>query len=307
MSSTEEFGDEAINPFGIFVQLKDGWRSLVGGLALGLLGAVVALYVVSNEYVAVAVVQVGQIGQVGPVAQVGLVGPVSFTPAEQPAQAVERMKSSAFQFSVAKALGDQRWLAALQNGDKSTTLDVASPKAALNLIDLKAKADSPEAANRIVNAAIEELAKRHSEIVQSAFERLTLEADLARERIKRAESELERLNKLASGVGVKDERFTQMSLITDLRVRKEAEIFQQRQMLSALVGALTPPNTQRAMAIEEVFISDKPVSPKKGLLLTLGLVGGFMVGVMWVLVSGAWQQIHARRSSRGETMSVTRG
>jgi uncharacterized protein involved in exopolysaccharide biosynthesis len=295
MSGTEEFEEEEISLFDLWEKLRAGWRYVLGGTLIGVLGAAVALFVVPNQYEAMAVVQVGQMGQVGQVGQVGLVGQISFTPAEPPAQAVERMKSPAFQLAVAKAVGDERWLNALLNAGVSSVLSVASPKGALNLIDLKAKGGSPEAAKKIVNAAIEELAKRHIEISKPAFDRLTLEADLAREKLKRAESELQKLNKLASGVGVKDERFTQLSLMTNLRVQKEAEIFQQRQLISTLEGALTPPNTQPAKAIEDVFISDKPVSPKKGLLMPLGLVGGFLFGVMWVFAASAWSQARERR------------
>ena len=294
MSGTEDFADEEISLFDLLEKLKQGWRSVVGGVVLGVLGAAAVLFAVPNQYEAVAVVQVGQVGQLASAAQMGM-RQVSAVPAEPPAQAVERMKSSAFLFAVAKALGDQSWMVALQNGGGTSVLSVASPKGALQLIDLKAKGDSPEVAKKIVSAAIEELARRHAEIVKPAVSRLTLEADLAREKIKRAESELAKLDKLAAGVGVKDERFTQISLMTDLSVKKEAEIFQQRQMLSDLDGALTPPNTQAAKAIEDVFISEKPVSPKKGLLLALGLVSGLLAGVISVFISGAWRQGRERR------------
>lgn len=293
MSGMEEVEEEGVSLFDLWGKLKEGRRYVVGGLLLGVLGAVAVLFFTPYQYQAMAVVQVGQIGQIGQPAQAGAAGmgrQVHSVPAEPATLAVERMKSPAFQLAVAKALGDERWMVALQNGGGTRVLSVASPKGVLQVIDLKANAESPEAAQKIVNAAIEVLAKRHAEIVKPAFDRLTLEADLASEKLKHAESELARLNKLASGVGVKDERFTQISLITDLRVKKEAEVFQQRQTLSDLNGALTPPNTQPAQAIEEVFIFDKPVSPKKALVLALGLVGGLLAGVVAVFVSGAWRQ-----------------
>ncbi|WP_420851620.1 hypothetical protein [Propionivibrio soli] len=37
--------------------------------------------------------------------------------------------------------------------------------------------------------------------------------------------------------------------------------------------------------VEDVFISAKPVSPKKTLLLTLDLVCGLMAGILWVLIA----------------------
>ena len=43
-------------------------------------------------------------------------------------------------------------------------------------------------------------------------------------------------------------------------------------------------------------VAPKPVSPKTGLLLALGLVGGLLVGVMSVFVCSAWQRAKAQRS-----------
>ena len=51
-------------------------------------------------------------------------------------------------------------------------------------------------------------------------------------------------------------------------------------MIMALETALSAPATQPAKAIEDVFVSDKPVSPKKALLLALGLIGGLLAGVV---------------------------
>ena len=47
---------------------------------------------------------------------------------------------------------------------------------------------------------------------------------IAREKLTSAETELEALNKLVATAGIKDDRFTQLSLMTSLRVQKEAEV-----------------------------------------------------------------------------------
>ena len=118
-----------------------------------------------------------------------------------------------------------------------------------------------------------------------------MRADLAisREKLKSAEQDLARLNRLASSTAVKDDRFTQLALMTSLRIQKETEVFSQRQMIMALETALAAPATQPAKAIEPVFVADIPVSPKKSLLLALGLIGGLLLGVIGVFVSDAWR------------------
>ena len=106
---------------------------------------------------------------------------------------------------------------------------------------------------------------------------------IAREKLASAERELEGLTKMSAGAGagVKDDRFTQLSLIASLRVQKEAEIFGQRQNILAYETALLPPATQPAKPLEPVYAGSKPVSPKKTLLLALGGIGGLLVGVLW--------------------------
>jgi uncharacterized protein involved in exopolysaccharide biosynthesis len=66
-------------------------------------------------------------------------------------------------------------------------------------------------------------------------------------------------------------------------------------MIMALETALEEPATQPAKAIEEIFISDKPVSPKKTLLLALGLIGGLLAGVVSLFYVDAWRRVKERR------------
>lgn len=306
MRETEDFEEDEISLFELFEKLKEGWRYVVGGALVGALIAATAILVVPNRFEAVAIVQVGQVGQVGqslqPVqtgqtgqpVQTGQTGPYVGVPVEPATQAIERMKTAAFQKSVSESMkGDVGVIAAQLI--KSTV-----PQGPSALIELKATARSPEVAKKTVETSVQELAKRHAEISRPSVARLVAEADLAQEKLKQAEVELDGLNKLSASAGIKDDRFTQLSLITSLRLQKEAEIFSQRQMVVNIKAAMSPPTTESAKAIEAVFVSDQPVSPKKSLLLVLGLVGGLLVGVMWVFVSGAWRQAREHQRLRSQ-------
>ena len=83
--------------------------------------------------------------------------------------------------------------------------------------------------------------------------------------------------------------------MTGLRVQKASELFAQRQAIVALETALSAPATQPTKAIEAVFVTDKPVSPKKTLLLALGLIGGLLAGVVAVFFVDAWQRAKRER------------
>lgn len=296
MDENDMVQDEEISLFDLWQKLQYGWRYVVGGAVIGLLGAALAITLIPPKYEAMAVVQVGQLGQFK-FAPLGQVEQLPSLPVEPATQAVERMKTPAFQLSVAERLGSQTWIDALQRSSNAATANLSPQvvkatigQGALSLIELKATSDSAENAKKIADAAVFELAQRHSEIAKPMIEKMRLDLTIAKEKLASAEKELEGLNKLVANAMVKDDRFTQLSLMTSLRVQKEAELFSQRQMVIALETALNAPATQPAKAIEAVFATDTPVSPKKGLLLALGLVGGLFAGVISVFFVAAWRR-----------------
>jgi len=301
MNENDMIQEEEISLFDLWDKLREGWRYVAGGTAIGLLGAGLALTLIPPKYEAVAVVEVGQVGQV---AQVGLVGQVTTLPVEPTQLSVERMKTPTFQMAVAQGAGIQDWIDALRRsataGNDYLSLQVSKATVGQNaapLMELKAKADSIENARRIAEVAIQELGKRQSEIAKPAIDRMQADLAIAKEKRQRAEEDLGSLSKLVATAGIKDDRFTQLSLMNSLRLQKESELFFQRQLVAALEGALGPPATQPAKAVEPVFVSEKPVSPKKALLLVLGLVGGLLAGILAVFVADAWRR--SRRQRRG--------
>jgi hypothetical protein len=210
------------------------------------------------------------------------------------------MKTPAFQRRVAEALGDQKWLDEVAHIGATKDLALQVIKATVGaeqvpLIELRVNGDSPEAALKKTQAAIAQLIRIHGELAKPALNRMRTDLAITREKLNSAERDLESLNKLVAAAGIKDDRFTQLALMTSLRIQKEAETFNQRQMIMALETALEAPATQAAKAIEEVFISDKQVSPKKALLLALGLIGGLLAGILWVFMSDARRRAEESR------------
>lgn len=296
MSENGTVQEDEVSLLDLWDKLRAGWHYVLGGAALGGIAAGGAIALIPPKFEAVAVVQIAQVGQIA-YAQLGQIMQIPSLVVEPAAQAVERMKTPAFQTTVAKSLGNQAWVDDLQRSAnaaakyispqliKSTSALGSSP-----LIEMRTNAATPEDAIKIANASIKELASRHSELAKPLLEKMRSDLKLAKEKLASAEQELEGINKLVASVGVKDDRFTQLSLMTGLRVQKESELFAQRQAIVALETALSVPATQTTEAIEAVFVSDKPVSPKKPLLLALGLIGGLLVGIASVFLVDAWRR-----------------
>jgi LPS O-antigen subunit length determinant protein (WzzB/FepE family) len=301
MNENEMVQDDEISLFDLWEKLKDGWRYVLGGTMLGLAGAGAALMVLPPKYEAVAVVQIAQVGQIT-YAQLGQVMIVPSLNVEPATQVVERMKTPAFQTTVAQSLGNQAWLDDLQRSANATAkylslqlIKATSAQGASSLIEVKANGASPEDAKNTADASVKELAKRHSELAKPILEKMHSDLRIAKEKLVSAERELEGINKLMASAGVKDDRFTQLSLMTGLRVQKESELFAQRQTILALETALSAPATQSTKAIEDIFVTNKPVSPKKTLLLALGLIGGLLAGVVAVFFVDALRRANRER------------
>jgi hypothetical protein len=155
MNQIQRAPNREMTAFDLWQKLRAGWRHVVGGAAIGLLVAGLAIMRAQPQYEAVAIVQVGQIGQIGLPN-----GPLSLAPSlpvEPPANAVERIKTAAFQSSVAEHLGNQAWIDALRaspsSGAKYLSAQVlkatVDPRASSSsLIELKATGDSAENARK---------------------------------------------------------------------------------------------------------------------------------------------------------------
>jgi uncharacterized protein involved in exopolysaccharide biosynthesis len=287
MNEDELVQEKVITLWDLWGKLRAGWRYVAGGTALGLLAAGLAIGVMAPKYIAVALVQVGQVGQVGESSSV---------PAEPVTQAIERLKTRAFQMNVAQHLGLQNWLDELLGPVGATSafmtvqVDKTTAAAPMPLIELKVTASSAESARKVVDAVLVGLAKKHAEILEPTVNRLKDDLALAKERRQQAETDLATLEKIADAAAIRDDRFTQLALMTSLSLQKRLELFQQRQLIAQLDTALAFPATQQVRLLDGAFVSDKPVSPKKGLLFALGFGGGLLVGVAAAFVADSWRR-----------------
>jgi uncharacterized protein involved in exopolysaccharide biosynthesis len=299
MNENEMLQDDDISLFDLWVKLREGWLVVVGGALLGIVGAVLAIFLIPPKYEAVAVVQVGLVGQIAKDCKEGQ--GISM-PVEPPSLAVERMKTPSFQRKAAEAAGDPHWmsdLSRLSSGVKKV-LSVQVLKGTVApgqtaLIEVKATGEAPEIALKRVGAAVDELMKVHEQLARPSLKKMEGDLALLIEKLASAERDLDGLNKLVATTGGKGDRFTQLSLMTSLRLLKDADVFSQRQMIMAIQTALIPPASQPAKAIEAMFVGDRPDSPKKSLLLALGAIVGLPAGVLWVFAADAWRQAKARR------------
>lgn len=282
MNEMQLMEDDEISLFDLYEKLRQGWRGILSGILSGLFVASLAILFIPSKYEAVAMLQAGK---------------VAGTVVEDPSIIVERLKSPALLIEIAQDVGDQDWMAAIHDGEGRNVLTALVPKTNPSVVEVRIKARSPESAKKIADSATEMLIKRQNELSKGVLGKIRFDLDVAKEKLARVDSELSALSKTLSSTPVKDERFSQVSLLISLRLQKESEMFSLRQTANALEISLLPPATQSAKVLEDIFVSRKPVSPKKTLLLALGFVGGFLIGVMFVFFNDTWQRMRERRSA----------
>lgn len=280
MSGTEVIENEEINLFDLWEKLREGWRYVLGGALLGLLGAVAALALIKPQYEARALLQTGK---------------VAGSVIEDASIVVERLKSPSFLLEVAEDMGDQKWIEQIDHGNGAQILTAQVPKTSPSMVDVKVKAGTPDYAKKIADVATAKLIKRQNELSAQVIEKIRFDLRVAKEKLARIEQDLSILTKTLSSAGVKDDRFSQVSLLMSLKLQKESEVFAIRQAVYAMEISLLPPSTQPARVLEAIFASTQAVSPNKRLLIALGSVGGLLAGVTWVLVAGAWRRARERR------------
>ena len=284
MSGTEYFKEDSISLFDLWDKLRAGWRWVIGGLLMGAGGAWALLAVIQPLYQASVSLEAGKVaGEV----------------IEDVSTMVDRLRSPSFILDVAKDVGDEQWATKIRSGLGSQVL-MAQVQKSLNpateskIVEVKVRARSPEYAQRIAENAIAKVIKRQNELSAQALEKIRFDLAVAKERLVKSEQDLAIWNKTLGATAMKEERPSQVALLTTIMAQKQSEIFSSRQSVFSMEISLLPPLTQPARVLEAIFVSQQPVSPNPALLMALGLVGGLLFGVMSVFVFSAWRQARER-------------
>lgn len=279
MRETEDFEDDEISLFELLEKLRQTWRYVVGGVVVGVIAALAAMGSIPERYEAVALLQTGR---------------VAGTVIEEAPTMVERLKSSSFHLELAQEIKDLNWVDQINRGGGADVLSAIMPKTTPSLVEVRVRAKSPALAVEIADKATSSLIKRHDALSAQVLKKVHFDLDVAKEKLASTEHDIQLLTKTLASTNVKDERFSQLSLLTSVKMQKDSELYNLRQAVYALEASLLPPATQPARVLEKIFVPSKPISPNKRLILTLGTLGGLLVGAMVGLVSGAWRQARER-------------
>lgn len=265
-------GADEINLFELLEVLKSEWKAWVGTTVLGAALATSVAFILPPKYEASTVVRVGQVGQ----ATGGSI------PIESLLDVVVRIQTPAFRRAVAEQLlGKEASAEAV--AQEMDRLKATPPKVVkgTGLVEITATAKTPEAALKMAQAIVEGLKIRHQPIFDQAVEKL-------KSRLSETTQSLSVIDKGyavgATANPVQGGAFVQLAQLTE--TSRYAAL---RNQQLAIENALLPLNTRPTEALEAISVTDRPVSPKKALIATIGVLGGGMLGLLLVVVRRAWR------------------
>lgn len=265
INEAAEGRNDEMGLFEIVVILKQGWRYWMGGAVLGMLAAGVIISLSSPQYEAATVIQVGQIGQAGQV--------------ESATLAIERMTMHGFLKEVAQKLNLRREEARRLPGKMSLKILKGT-----ELIELIYRDSTPEQARRGALTFFELLRERHQTMALPAIENLKSQLNQVQEQIAVSTARRKEIiqNLPRQQISSLKNEYTFLSLAF---VQQDSELAQRE---AALKNALREPSTRPTMLFEGIAVDDEPVSPRKRRGLLLGCLGGFVLGVLGLIIRRSW-------------------
>ena len=221
---------------------------------------------------------VGQVGQVGQ----QLIEPV--------ARVVERIKQMPFQGEVLTSMG-------IRN-------DEANPRGKLyrdsikvkmlpntDLIEIKVRGYSREEAKSNAEATLDRLAKIHEQLAKPSVQRLTQQMERVKQQINELQEERESIKNTQPNKSKADSgsRFMESIIQTNLLVQVGGELRNLEQLRLTYEEQLSPLRTYPTSRIDSTYVSERPVAPKKGLIVVSSGALGLMAGMLAAFILNAMQ------------------
>lgn len=146
------------------------------------------------------------------------------------------------------------------------------------LIEIKLRGPSAEMANKLIQGAIANLQKVHSEMMEVSIEKNQKQLNMLISDIQKTSAAVALLNqRLLASHNWSDFDATLAATILN---SKSNELREMNQRKFVLEEQLSPSRTYTTRVVDEVYVSDEPVSPRKLLIIGLAMLLGLFAAVV---------------------------
>jgi uncharacterized protein involved in exopolysaccharide biosynthesis len=263
--------DDEISLKEIIDFFMESWVTIVAVGVLGLLSAIAFMFVTPSQYEATAQIQMAQISNNNNNNNNNPLG----TNLEDPNALIARMK-------LPPSFSEKEVRACRLEKSKFSTETLANSvvkltlvKGVASLVELKIRAESKEVALTCAQAIFENIKDSQSQILKPYIE----EAKTLLLKYQVRLNEAQRLIAMADKSG-------QALSAAYLANRDELKFLSDEAI--RLNAIITAGDTRHTKLVSPIYVSDKPVFPKKTISLVLGLLAGLFLGLLYVLARKAW-------------------
>ncbi len=267
--------DDEINLWELMNQIKDGWQWVVGGGVAALAGAIGFVLLAPAQYEATAVVQPATVGALTTTTT------TTTTPIEPVAQTLERLKLVTFYSDdIVKACD------AVSAKDLANNVKVNLIKGN-NLLSISYRAESSVLANACISKIVTQLTHSQAAIAAPLIKELQSQQVSTKQQIDDVERFLAAGEKRATSSPVSGELSTLMLL-------KRGDLTTLQKLYREQRVQLTEPLTQPIKLLEPIYAPEKPVSPKRLMVVAISLIGGLFIGLLALFVNRSWRGYKGR-------------
>lgn len=263
-----------INLWEMLEHVITGWKWLVGGSVVGLVGAFGFLLLTEAQYEATAVISPATIGMI---VETTTTTTATMTTVEPVPQTLERLKLVTFyKDDIVKACQADS-ASALANDVKAKLVK------GNNLLSISYRAASAPLANNCIDSIVFNLTKSLSAIAAPLIKELEEQTAVTKKQIDDLERFLTSLDNQAAKSSISNE-------LSTLRILRLEELLKLKKLYREQRIQLSEPLTQPTKLLEPIYVPDTPVLPRNLIAVLGGLMVGLFAGLLALFLNRGWRR-----------------
>ena len=274
----ESESESIISLLDILLFLKGAWKTIAIMGVLGVLSSIIFLLVTPNQYEATAQIRMAQVSLSTPTNPFGTI-------IEDPASLILRMQvPTNYDEATILACGHQNVLGAAEGLAKHINLSI--PKGLVGAVELKVIAPSTEQAKDCVSAIVMRVTYLQAEFAKPFIDEAKIKLAQDNERIEQARRLI-----------IKADQSGQAMSVAYLSARDEMSYFlTDREKMIDLINSV---KERRTRLVSPIYVSERPVSPKKAVSLVAGFAAGLFLGLLIALIRKALPKLRLYMKKAG--------
>jgi len=268
-SIDNNLSEDEISLVDILNFLLDSWKVIIGVGILGGAFASLFLLVTPNQYEATAQIQMAQISAMQSTSKNLSTLGVNI---EDPNLLIARMKlPSSYKLQTAEVCFKTSNISELQKLEKlAKSVKISVPKGLTSVVEIKFAAGDTKVALTCLQELFEQI-KKSQEAISAPF---ILEAQVKLNEYKDRLEKKQLIAKKADSSG---------AALSAAYLSTRDEIAFLTNEISNLEDFIASGNTRQTKLVAPIYVTDRPIYPKKSLTLILGLFGGLFAGLLFAI------------------------